>query len=106
MRYLLTATFVLMALGCTKTPSVPQTPAQKGRALYNAHCIACHNVNPHLDGAVGPALFGSSLDLLQHRVLEAKYPDGYKPKRPTHIMQPLPFLKDEIPNLQAYLNAP
>jgi mono/diheme cytochrome c family protein len=104
MRTILFFSFLLVA--CTKTPSVPQTPAEKGRTLYNAHCIACHNVNPRLDGAVGPALYGSNLDLLQHRVLEAKYPAGYTPKRATHIMQPLPFLKDEIPNLQAYLNAP
>jgi hypothetical protein len=33
------------------------------------------------------------------------YPPGYKPKRTTHQMRPLPWLGDHIGDLTAYLDA-
>ncbi len=107
MRALCLGLLILMSAGCTKkTPAVSQTPQEKGRAVYAAHCLACHNVNPNLDGAVGPAVQGASLALLEARILKGTYPEGYKAKRTTAIMPPLPYLKDDIPALHAYLNAP
>jgi mono/diheme cytochrome c family protein len=103
---------VLVALfaagGCTssKSEKPKQTPVEKGRAVFAANCTACHNANPKLDGSVGPAIFGSSQELLERRILHTDYPPGYKPKRQTHVMPALPFLKDDIPALQAYLNNP
>ena len=76
---------------------------QRGRAVYVANCIACHNNDPSKDGPIGPANKGSSKELLEARVLSTAYPPGYKPKRPTQIMPQFPFLKDEIPYLAAYL---
>jgi mono/diheme cytochrome c family protein len=76
----------------------------RGRSVYMANCIACHNPNPHKDGNVGPALQGSSEELLRARVLEIRYPPGYTPKRPTKVMPPLPHLKPEIEALHAFLN--
>ena len=76
---------------------------QRGRAVYVANCVACHNNDPSKDGPIGPANKGSSKELLEARVLSTSYPPGYKPKRPTHIMPQFPFLKDEIPYLAAYL---
>jgi mono/diheme cytochrome c family protein len=98
--------FVLLLLtGCTKKKT-ETTPAEEGRRFYATHCTACHNVNPKTDGLIGPAIFGSSLELLERRVLHGDYPAGYKPKRATKQMVPLPFLKDDIPALHAYLNSP
>lgn len=96
-------------LSCTKrenSATANLTPAERGRKVYAANCIACHNVNPKLDGAVGPAVYGASQDLIEHRLLRSGYPAGYQPKRASHIMPVLPFLKDDIPSLHAYLNAP
>jgi len=75
----------------------------KGRAVYLANCVACHNNDPSRDGPLGPAIKGSSRELLQARVLSTSYPPNYKPKRPTKVMPQFPFLKDEIPYLAAYL---
>jgi len=78
----------------------------RGRAVYQANCIACHNSDPHKPGALGPDVFGSSKELLEARILHGEYPAGYKPKRTTQIMQPLPQVKNEIDSLHAYLNQP
>lgn len=76
---------------------------QRGRAVYVANCVACHNNDPAKDGPIGPALKGSSQELLESRVLRTEYPPGYKPKRDTKVMPTFPFLKNEIPYLTAYL---
>lgn len=81
-------------------------PAVEGKRLYATHCTACHAADPKKDGAVGPAVWGSSTELLERRLVHGDYPTAYKAKRPTKVMVILPFLKDEIPNLHAYLNAP
>lgn len=78
--------------------------AKKGKVAYFAHCIACHNSDPSKNGALGPSVAGSSLELLQIRIVEAKYPEDYQPKRNTKIMQPLPHLNKDIEALHAFLN--
>ena len=80
--------------------------ASRGRATYRAVCTACHNSDPKKAGTLGPEVWGSSLELLRFRIMQGGYPPGYKPKRPTHSMQPMPQVMMEIPALQAYLNAP
>ena len=76
---------------------------ERGRAVYIANCVACHNSDPSKEGPIGPALKGSDRELLEARVLSSKYPPNYKPKRPTQVMPQFPFLKSEIPYLAAYL---
>lgn len=99
--------FVCLLASCTKsTPAPPLPPAEQGRNTFVRHCAACHGVNPKADGSVGPALHGSSQALLERRLVYGDYPAGYKAKRDTRIMPLLPFLKGEIPALQAYLNTP
>ena len=75
----------------------------RGKRVYNVNCIACHRRDPNLDGGLGPAIAGSSIELLRARVLEGTYPPGYKPKRDTRLMIPLPHLAPDIPALAAYL---
>ena len=77
---------------------------ERGRAVFVANCIACHNNDPSRDGPIGPAIKGSPRELLEARVLSTSYPPNYKPKRPTKVMPQFPFLKDEIPYLAAYLS--
>jgi mono/diheme cytochrome c family protein len=81
----------------------PAELAQRGRQVYMANCIACHNQDPSVDGALGPAVAGSSRELVEARVLRAEYPEGYTPKRPSKVMIALPHLSGEIDALTAYL---
>ena len=104
--------FLLLAASCTKkadSPSPaklnPEELVQRGKAIYNLNCIACHNVDPSKDGAVGPALFGSTKELIEARILKATYPPGYKAKRASAQMPALPHLEKEIPALHAFLNS-
>jgi mono/diheme cytochrome c family protein len=77
--------------------------AARGKQVWLAQCVACHNVDPARDGAIGPAVQGSSPALLEARVLHATYPPGYTPKRETKVMPPRPDLVAAIPDLAAFL---
>ena len=92
-------------VACSKdSKEAPQNPdAARGRAVFVANCVACHNSDPSKDGPIGPAIKGSSRELIEARVLSTSYPPNYTPKRPTKVMPQFPFLKDDIPYLAAYL---
>jgi mono/diheme cytochrome c family protein len=102
---------VLIAVGlsaCSKdsdqAPQASKDPDwERGRSVYIANCVACHNSDPSKDGPIGPALKVSDRELIEARVLTSKYPPNYKPKRPTQVMPQFPFLKSEITYLAAYL---
>jgi mono/diheme cytochrome c family protein len=99
------------------TPPIGEAPAasspepspaeliEAGRVSYNANCIACHSLDPAKDGALGPAIAGASLEVLEARVLRAEYPVGYTPKRNTRVMVALPHLEPRLKELDAYLNS-
>ena len=84
-------------------PSAAAASIERGRKVYLANCTACHNTDPGLPGAIGPAVAGSQRALIEARVLRAEYPPGYTPKRPTHAMVALPQLAGSIDDLAAYL---
>jgi mono/diheme cytochrome c family protein len=89
---------------CAKpAPLTASTAVAEGRRVFAVNCSSCHNINPNLDGAVGPAIAGSSRALVEARVLNQSYPVGYKPKRPTHLMRALPWLAPKIDDLSAFL---
>lgn len=101
---------VLMFAACSKesdqsSPAAKDPNWQRGRAVYVANCVACHNNDPAKDGPTGPAIKGSPQELITARVLRNGYPPDYKPKRPTKIMPQFPYLESEIPYLAAYLRA-
>jgi mono/diheme cytochrome c family protein len=98
---------MLSLVSCQKNdlPKQPLTSLEsRGKGVYISNCIACHNPNPSLDGSIGPAIAGSSLDLITHRVLTRDYPAGYKPKRNSEVMPDFPQLKDAVPGIHAYLS--
>jgi mono/diheme cytochrome c family protein len=76
-----------------------------GRSVYNANCIACHAMDPSRDGALGPAVAGSSHELLEARIVHGNYPEGYTPKRESRVMVALPHLEPRLGELTAYLNS-
>lgn len=103
----------LFQLGCDQEPVSTEdaTPEQiqeqlvaSGQKTYYTLCIACHSPNPALEGVQGPAVINSSLELLELKVLEGRYPEGYQPKHDTELMPPLEMLRPEIPALAAFLN--
>lgn len=97
---------VLILSSCSKEESKPLTAIeQRGKSVFMANCITCHNQDPRLVGSVGPNIAGSSLELITARVMHQSYPPGYKPKRPTGLMPALPFLEKDLPAIHAYLNS-
>lgn len=96
-----------------KPPAVASTTAAasradliaRGKSVYNSNCIACHNADPAENGAIGPAIAGASMALLEAKVIHNTYPPGYKPKRDTNAMIALPYLAKDIPALHAYLDS-
>ena len=102
---------LLLLAACTK-PSSDQsadTPEgrliQRGKMMYTTGCTACHNSDPRIEGSIGPAVAGASLELLVARIIRGDYPQGYKPKTNTKTMVALPHLKKDIPAIHAYLNS-
>jgi len=95
----------LLALACSPADDRALSDlAREGEKVYQSVCIACHNGNPNLDGALGPANAGASAELLAAKVLRSEYPSGYAPKRPgSNTMPRFEYLADKIPALAAYL---
>ena len=79
---------LLMSLACSQQDGAPQLSeaAQRGKVVYDGVCIACHNPNPALDGALGPANAHASRELIEAKVLRGAYPPGYQPKRTSRAM--------------------
>lgn len=94
--------------GDPETPAepAPDDPAalrSRGQAVYSANCIACHNPDPSMDGGIGPAIAGSSLALIEARVMRNEYPEGYTPKRDTRAMIALPYLENDLAAIVTFL---
>ena len=93
----------LAPAACSSGPQLSEA-AQRGRSTYLSVCIACHNQDPAREGAVGPAIAGSSRELLEARVVRAGYPPGYAPKRDSKAMPAFPQLAGQIDDLHAFLS--
>ena len=76
----------------------------KGKTIYFANCISCHNSDPQKKGVIGPIIFGSSKEILSLKLNFGKYPEDYIPKRNTKIMPLMAHLDKQIINLFAFLN--
>jgi mono/diheme cytochrome c family protein len=94
---------VALGLGACGEPGTGGPPAERGRSVYLAQCTACHAVDPAQAGSIGPAVQGSTRELLEAKLLRGVYPPGYAPKRPTALMPPMPQLEPALGDLAAYL---
>lgn len=102
------AAALLALAGCGRdeapvTASGPGDP-ERGRQVWLAQCVACHNVDPAKDGPVGPAVRGASRELLDARIVRATYPPNYTPKRDSKVMPARPDLAPSVPDLTAFLS--
>ncbi|MBI4527970.1 MAG: cytochrome c [Deltaproteobacteria bacterium] len=100
--------FVLLVIGCEKdsseaTKTAGPGDAKRGRRIYISNCAACHNIDPSREGSVGPAIKGSSRELVEARIMSSGYPPGYKPKRKSATMPAYPYLKSAVPDIAAFL---
>jgi mono/diheme cytochrome c family protein len=82
---------------------------EKGRRLYLANCLQCHNRDPNIKGSIGPEMIDAPLEVMVSKVMTGKYPDplppGFVPKRKTRAMRPIPKLKEDIPAIWAYVQS-
>src|SRR5262245_30572784 len=92
-----------MLTACSGEPSTGGPSAERGRQIYLAQCIACHNPDPAQAGPLGPPVKGSSRELLEAKILKGTYPPSYTPKRTTTLMPAQPQLAPEIPNLAEFV---
>jgi mono/diheme cytochrome c family protein len=94
---------VAFAAACGKPREL--TAVDRGEVIYRTNCISCHNSNPNVEGALGPAIAGAPRALIEARVLHGNYPPGYHPQRKSHTMRALPWLDGHVDDLTAYLAA-
>lgn len=82
---------------------------EKGRKLYVANCIRCHNKDPNLRGSIGPEITDAPLEVMYSKVMTGKYPvtlpKGFVPKRKSSAMQAIPKLKNDIPAIWVYVQS-
>ena len=78
----------------------------RGARAYRANCVVCHNPDPTREGSLGPPIAGSSLELLEARILRAEYPPGYTPKKDSKLMPQIPGARTELEALAAFLATP
>ena len=81
------------------------TDIKKGRMVYFANCVSCHNNNPKKHGSIGPEVYGVSIDVLTQKIVSGKYPEIYRPKRTSKIMPSMPHLIKDISKLHAFINS-
>ena len=99
-----TLLLVSTAIACSEGETVGgDALLGQGKTIYQNICIACHDADPTRDGSLGPAVAGSSRELLEARVIRGEYPSGYAPKRPSQTMPKFEYLADGIDALAAYL---
>ena len=78
---------------------------EKGRMIYFANCVSCHNNNPKKPGSIGPVVYGVPIDVLTQKIISGKYPENYNPKRTSKIMPLMLHLNNEISNLNSFINS-
>lgn len=105
-RALVCAASLMTWTACSEGGSDPadEDAWTRGQRVYKNVCVACHNPDPALPGALGPAIAGSWRELVEARVVHATYPEGYQPKRPTQTMPAMPHLAGAVDDLTAFLN--
>ncbi len=101
-RWALVAAVLATLAACTSEPA--RSPeAERGRQVFQSQCTTCHNTDPAQSGPVGPAVKGSSRELIEAKVVRGAYPPGYTPKRPTAVMPPNPAIAGDVDALAAFL---
>lgn len=106
----LVAVGIFVATRTEDEVGMPKTAFEVGKRMYRSICIACHHPDPSKQygtaAAFGPPIAGSTLELLEMRVLSTSYPKGYKPKRNTQLMTTFKMTDAQLAGLHTYVNHP
>jgi mono/diheme cytochrome c family protein len=98
------ALIAIVAMACGGESEDSGDPAAaRGEKIYRNICVVCHNPNPNQPGPLGPAIAGSSRELLEARLLRGEYPAGYTPQRNTQQMPRFEFLEPNLDDIVAFL---
>jgi mono/diheme cytochrome c family protein len=98
------ALIAIAAMACGGESEDSGDPAAaRGEKIYRNICGVCHNPNPNQPGPLGPAIAGSSRELLEARLLRGEYPAGYTPQRNTQQMPRFEFLEPNLDDIVAFL---
>ena len=98
------ALIAIVAMACSGESEDSGDPAAaRGEKIYRNICVVCHNPNPNQSGPLGPAIAGSSRELLEARLLRGEYPAGYTPQRNTQQMPRFEFLEPNLDDIAAFL---
>jgi mono/diheme cytochrome c family protein len=100
------ALIAIALTACSGEPdeSVDPTVA-RGKLIYRNVCTVCHNADPSLDGAIGPAIGIASRELLEAKLLRGEYPSGHTPKRDTQQMPRFEYLAPNLGEIAAFLES-
>jgi mono/diheme cytochrome c family protein len=102
--------FVVIDSDIGERASEAGDPWKRGKRIYTTVCGVCHHPDPRQEygtaGNFGPAIAGSSRELLELRVRHGKYPASYTPKRTTRLMTTFTLSDDAIGALHAFVSAP
>jgi mono/diheme cytochrome c family protein len=92
-----------------KVEEAPVIDIEKGHKIFLTQCIACHNKDPNIKGAIGPELTDAPLDLMKIKVVTGRYPEvlpeGFVPKRKTKLMKKFPQLEADVPSIHAWIQS-
>jgi len=97
------AILCLTSANCSSGEVETETAASRGEAIYRSVCITCHAADPSQDGNIGPAIAGSSQQLLRLKLAKSSYPPGYTPKRASKLMPNFAYLEAYSGDLAAFL---
>lgn len=82
---------------------------EKGKRLYMANCIQCHNRDPNVKGPIGPEMVDAPLSVMISKVMTSNYPSplpaGFVPKRKSHAMRAIPKLRNDIPAIHGWVQS-
>lgn len=93
----------LASANCSNEAVETKTAAGRGEAIYRSACITCHAADPTQDGNIGPAIAGSSEQLLRLKLAKGAYPPGYPPKRASKLMPNFKYLEEYSGDIAAFL---
>ena len=103
-RWLLVAVISSFAsVSCSNGDGETETAASRGESIYRSACITCHAADPSQDGNIGPAIAGSSEQLLRLKLVKGTYPSGYTPKHASKLMPNFEYLEAYSGDLAAFL---
>jgi mono/diheme cytochrome c family protein len=81
----------------------------RGKKVYMAVCIQCHNKDPNIKGPIGPEMVDAPIEVMTSKVMTSNYPNplpsGFVPKRKSHAMRAFPKLQADIPYIHAWVQS-